>query len=370
MRIFDAYDDASVRILFKRYIEAEGVSLTRREQIYTRFGTYMSRIRGGVFYEMMRQPLDESEFRDKLSFIFFEKWKGYMGYPEIPDYFFRYLDFLHYLSAVDSSVVIDGLATEDESELASGNLSRFEQRFVSEEGKLRLLANPILIRRLKKRGVFSLPVSEEAIEICDNFYADSLLSMSSEDWKKLFEDVLTPKNKTSKRGSISYEIREAGGEPRICNSSQVMEIIISLAGKEKIACCNLRQNGQPIIVRRIPYGKDSSFKDLGDGYFLNIMGSAMDKFKVMKVLISLFRLPLEISLSQKIAKKSPGRRRGKKQAEIIDSKPTLNPTLDRVPIPTKQPAKQPPIHIAEATVPKDEDFIYGKDGTLNLFDDL
>lgn len=45
MKIFDAYDKSSIRLNFKDYIEAEGVSMSKREQIYIRFGTYISRIR-------------------------------------------------------------------------------------------------------------------------------------------------------------------------------------------------------------------------------------------------------------------------------------------------------------------------------------
>lgn len=352
MRIFEAYDNTSIRLLFKGYIEAEGVSVSKREQIYTRFGTYMSRMRGVLYDKLLLSACDEGNFRDKLNLIFYDKWKGHLGYPEIPDYFFRYLDFLHMLCAVREEFDVEGLTEDCDCEVADGILTRYEERFVSPDGKLRLLANPKLIKRLKANGAWQFPVGNHAVQLCEEFYSGSSLHMLPCDWEKLIEEHVMPRKKMKKRADISFEIKSKDGEVRIFNSTQAMEHIVRISGFDRVAQCNLKLNGQPIIVKRVPKGKEATFKDLGDGYFLNNMGVPMDKFKLMRVLISIFRLPLEVNLSKEKASKSTRVARKTKSAptQLADvpvfSKPSMPPELP------------------------EDDFIFGKDGTLNLFDNL
>lgn len=304
MRIFEAYDDTSIRSLFKNYIEAEGVSMSRCEQIYTRFGTYMSRIRGVLYDRLLIEATDEADFRKKLQYIFHDKWKNHIGYQEMPEYFFKYLDFLHSLRATLDDIVIVGLSEDDDCEISDGVLTHHEKRFVSSEGKLRILANPMLIRRLKENGLWQSPVSEKAILLCRDFYEGAPLSMTDDNWKSIIQSALKVNIGKKKRSGITFEIKKADGEIKICNFMQVMEMIIEIAGIEKIAQCNLRLNGQPIIAKRRPMTRESSFKDMKNGYFINNMGTTMDKFKLIRVLISLFRLQMEVSLSKEKAVKS------------------------------------------------------------------
>lgn len=352
MKIFEAYDDTSIRLLFKGYIEAEGVSVSKREQIYTRFGTYMSRIRGVLYDRLLLGARDEAHFRDYLSMIFYDKWKDHLGYPEIPDYFFRYLDFLHTLRVVRDDFEVEGLSEDNDCEISDGKLSRYEQRFVAADGKLRLLANPMLIQRLRDRDLWKYPANGEAIQMCEEFYSGSPLCMSHGDWATLIEECVKPPKNTKKRADISFEAICENGETVILNSTQAMEHIARLAGLDRIAQCNLRLNGQPVVVKRVPKGKEATFKNLGEGYFLNNMGKPMDKFKLMRILVSIFRLPLEINLSKEKAVKSPRTPRKTKPMPSIPESPSLSQA-------------QPPTQ----ELPKD-DFIYGKDGILNLFDDL
>lgn len=363
MRIFEAYDDTSIRILFKGFIEAEGVSVSKREQTYTRFGTYLSRIRGVLFDRMLLVAKDEEEFRDRLSHIFHDKWKDHLGYPEMPDYFFRYLDFLHTLNAMRDDIVIEGLSADDDSCIREGTLSRFEDGFMSAEGKLRILANPTLILRLKESGAWKVPVSANAIAICKDFYAGTPVSMSHDDWDSLLEHTLSPRKKTTKRGDISFEIKDKSGETKICNSTQAMELIVNHAGTDKVARCNLKLNGQPILTSRVPKGKEATFKDMGNGWYLNNMGVVMDRFKVMRVLISLYRLPLEINLSKETAAKTP--RKSKKRETSAQSSTNHSVRQCQSVVETAKPL------ITENPVSRDnEEFVFGSDGTLNLFDDF
>ncbi len=365
MRIFEAYDDTSIRIHFKEYIEGEGISMSRREQTYTRFGTYMSRIRGVLYDKMLLEAKDEADFKEKLSFIFHDKWKNHLGYPEMPDYFFRYLDFLHTVSAKRSDISIDGLSNEDDCMINDGVLTRFEERFLSANGELRIIANPVLIRQLKVAGGWNLPVNDDAIELCMSFYHGSQISMTSAQWKSLLEKTLSSSKKNKKRGDLSIAVKDAHGDVKVCNSFQAMEMIVSLAGADKVVNCNLKLNGQPIISKRVPKGKEATFKDIGNGYFLNNMGTVMDRFKVMRVLISLYRLPLEISLSKETAAKTP--RKSRKTAAISPINPNQKPK-------NLSSESEVAAHVAAPEISNlqqsEEDFLFGKDGTLNLFEEM
>lgn len=364
MKIFDAYDRSSIRLHFKEYIEAEGVSVSKREQIYTRFGTYISRIRGVQFDKVLLQANNESEFKDRINTIFFDKWKNHIGYPEIPAYFFHYLDFLHWQRALyGDEFDIDGLGDDDDCSIVAGELTRYENRFVTPDGKLRLLANPGLICQLRDSGLLNLPISSGAIEICNAYYDGCQLDMTTEDWTRLIENVAKPKKKKGSRGDISYELKYADGETKICNSYQAMEIIVSMAGIEKVAQCNLRLNGHPIVARRIPKDKENTYtyRELKEGYFINNMGTPMDRFKVMRILISMYRLPLEINLSKEKATKRHSK--PKESIEVSSPKEKL--------LSEERTDKKAKNRIAINDAPlTDKDFVYGANGTLNLFDDL
>lgn len=365
MKIFDAYDKSAIRLNFKEYIEAEGVSVSKREQIYTRFGTYISRIRGVRFDKFLLEATDEDDFKTRLNTIFFDKWKNHLGYPEIPAYFFHYLDFLHRQRALRGDEFdIDGLGDDDDCSIVSGELTRFENRFLTSDGKLRMLANPGLIRKLKDAGMLKFPVSQRTVEICNAYYEGcQQLNMSSDDWSRIIEDVTKPKKKKGSRGDISYELKFADGEKMICNSFHAMEIVVSMAGIEKVAQCNLRLNGKPILTRRIPKNKENgyTYQKLKEGCFLNNMGTSMDRFKVMRILISMYRLPLEISLSKEKATK-----RHTKPRKPIEASPSTEAPLSS----ESTEAKSPDHIVINAAPSTDSDFVFGANGTLNLFDDL
>lgn len=371
MRIFEAYDDTSVRLHFKEYLEAEGMSMSLRERTYTRFGTYMSRIRGVLYDRMLLGAIDEADFKAKLEYIFYDKWKDHLGYPEMPDYFFRYLDFLHTISAA-RDIPIDGLSPEDDCRITDGKLTRYEERFLTPDGKLRLLANPLLIRSLRNSGNWRDPVNDEAVQLCADFYAGTPVSMTGDEWKASIEKWVRPQKKSGKRGDLSISIKRENGETSVCNSYQAMEMIVQTAGMEKALTCNLRLNGQPIVTRRVPQGKEATFKDMGNGHFLNNMGAVIDRFKVMKVLVSMWRLPFEISLSKETAVKSkrgPRKSKSEKETSAATPKRVLQPTdatHTHHPSVAEAAADTASTGLSEVA---EADFCYGKDGVLNLFGD-
>lgn len=367
MKIYEAYDDTKIRLRFKDFIEAEGLSMSKREQVYTRFGTYMSRIRGVGYDRKLIVIRDEDSFRETLEWIFFDKWKDHLGYPEMPHYFFRYLDFLHTLSAIQPEIEIEGLSQQENLPVSNGKLTRYEEQFVSAEGKLRLLANPQLIKQLRDNGMWSDPVSDEALSHCRDFYAGTVISMSDDEWRELIKHQLPTSKRNKKRGDISFEILTPEGNTRILNAAQTMEYIVSLAGAEKVTNCKLKLQGQPLVVKKVPQGRQASFKQLDDNLFINISGSVMDKFKVFRVLISLCRLPMTIALSKEASVKSAPRRRKTK----TEPKPEKNPNQSVVQPDTPASTVSQPVDAKEPYTPliaEDDNILYGNDGTLNLFD--
>lgn len=341
MKIFEAYQNTKLRIRFKSFIEAEGMSLSKREQIYTRFGTYISRIRSVGYDKMLLEAPDEMEFTTILKQIFFEKWKNNIGYPEIPDYFFRYLDFLRMQTAIHDDIEIDGLARDENAIQTHGGVTKYEERFVAADGRLRMLANPALIRLLRNAD------EDGRVGVCRSFYSGHFDSMSDTDWKALIEELTAPKRKSTPRGEVSFEVVGRQGESRILNSYQAMRLLVDMAGVEKVEKCPLKLNGKVLIMSNPPTGNKYNWIELDGVRYLNAMGSMMDRFKVMRALVSIYRLPVTVNLSKERSVKTPHRK--------------------NEPVKKEKRSELAEIVLPEVSVP--DDFVYGSDGTLNLFDD-
>lgn len=324
------------------------MSLSKREQIYTRFGTYISRIRSVGYDKMLLGAADEDEFRKMLSQIFYEKWKNNIGYPEIPDYFFRYLDFLRMQTAIHDDIKVEGLASDVEEDESGDKIGRYEERFVTNRGKLRILANPNLIRIVK-----AVP-EEDIAAVCREFYSPAFSAMKDKDWKSLAEEARGVKKSNGQRGDVSFEFKYKNGDRQILNSYQAMRQLVELAGIEKVKKCPLKLYGKTLISEREPVGKRIAWMSIDGGCWLNCLGSIMDRFKVMRALVSIYRLPVEVGLSKQASVKTPrGRRSSAKTSSAGRGKPK----------------RAVPSEIVSSVERAPEGFVFGSDGLLNLFDD-
>lgn len=294
MKIFDAYADIKIRRQYKKLLLAQGMSLTAADKIYTRMGTYISRMRGVGYDRMLTLCNNENEFIEKLDMIFKDKWKDHLGYAEIPEHFYSYLLFLHYMAALHTDISIDGLLPDDDDEpmYSPGD---YESPFIK-DGKLTLIINPLLIRNLrseKARGA-----SQSAMNaVCRLFYP-FLSAMTDEDWSKVTEESLDIKKVRSDKSLVrNIAVSLPDGERNVMEGNECFEKVIRLIGFQKLLDSTIKHMKHRLVVREIPKAYKLYFKETEDGLYINLMGSSTEKYKTLRVLDSIFRLNLYPELS-------------------------------------------------------------------------
>lgn len=288
MRIFDAYENIKIRSGFKTWLLAEGLTIGRVDRTYTRFGTYLSRIRGVNYDKVLARCLTEEEFRKNLHTIFYEKWKNHMGYPEIPPYFFHYLNYLHYLLAKDPTIVIDGLNRNDENVEYVSQLGEYELKF-THNGKLSILSHPALVRKV--RFLVADGDNTEAVATCKKFYADCALQMTDDDWEHLLEAFQqTPKKSTAKSAVRNIRIVFPDGLSGIFSGPEAFIRVARTINPEELKRCNVKHRAKKILTKDVPAGSAAYFKPFDDDWYINLSGSTTDKYKTLCVLNSLYQL--------------------------------------------------------------------------------
>ena len=312
MKIFDAYCNLRLRRDYKQLLIAQGLTITGADKLYSRMGIYISRIRGVNYDAPLLKCETEEEFKETLDMIFNEKWKGHMGYAEVPEHFYRYLDYLHYVSARGIEV-IEGL--DDEGDVESLNEpGRYEKNYINEHGKLKIILNPVLVRRL--RGVAENSNTVEALmDTCRSFYPFLDETMKDSNWKSLLEDfMVVSKPRKDKAQMRNISVCFPGESRQVLEGTDCFARVAQLIGYEKLLNSNIHHLGPKIVVRTVPQSYKLYFRDIGNGLYLNLKGTTTEKYKTLRLLDSFFKLGLNLELCNSPVKKID-RRKKRKQAE-------------------------------------------------------
>lgn len=298
MRILEAYYDLTLRTGLKKYLLAEGKKLSEIDRLYRQFGTYLSRLKGIAFYQELLVCSSESAFRDKLDYLFGVLWEGHMEYVDMPVYFSRYLDYLHSASALDPTLEIDGLEPPADIWCIPGSsVTEYAEPYVN-KGKLMIIANPLLIKKLLPfRDSWSLE-SDEALRIVKKFYGNLLPDMTDLDWKLRIEELLCPKKiRKAKATARNVEFTFKDASKKIMSGNQAMEFVIRDTGVNRFLTLNVKHKGDKIVTRSVDSRYETYYKQLEDGLWLNLKGSVAEKVKTMRLLTSLLKLPYSIMLT-------------------------------------------------------------------------
>ncbi len=298
MKIYDAYADVKIRRRYKKLLLAEGLTIGQADKLYTRFGTYLSRMRGVGFDVILSACESESEFRKVLRIIFDEKWKGHMEYHEVPLHFYRYLNFLHALMALEPLNAIEELDPISEPEsIPLRKLSEYELPYVDTEGSLGIIINPWLVTRIMESK--KTLDAGGLIEICRTFYGPLLSGMTDARWKKLIDNLGVKKSVRQNSNFVRNIEVTAEGLTVVLNPSDTLHYVVMRIGVEQIRKSNLKLYGDKIIHQQPPASQEMSFRHIGDKRFLNIKGTGLDKYKLMVILNSQYRLGLELRMVNK-----------------------------------------------------------------------
>lgn len=301
MKIFEAYYDIKLRKGLKKYLLAEGRKLSEIDRLYLQFGTYLSRIKGIGFYGKLMEASSEAEFRELLRVLFEDKWSGHMQYDDMPGYFSRYLDYLHTASALDPDLQIEGLEMPDDIWCIPGSEVTDYARPYIKDGKLAIIANPLLVKRLKPYLAI-LPIGmESAVAEAKGFYGNLLPLMEDSDWERLIDDLAMPKKeRKAKATARNVEFQMKDGTKRVMNGNQAMEYVADLIGYDRCLSLNVLHKGEKIVTRQRDMRYESYYKPVEDGLWLNLKGSVADKVKTLRMLASFCRLPFTVSLTNNL----------------------------------------------------------------------
>lgn len=301
MKILEAYYDLSIRSGMKRYLLAEGKKISEIDNLYRQFSTYLSRLKGITYYDTLLYCNDESEFRNKLNYLFDILWKGHMEYHEVPKYFIRYLHFLHSACALNPELKIDGIEIpEDATCVPETDFTDYAKPYLK-NGKLMIIANPLLIKQLLPYR-HNWPASkDEAINEAKKFYHSLLPKMNEEDWSQRIEELLQPK-KTRKAKATARNVAFMfnDGSKRIMTGWDAMEFVVKDIGIQKCLTLNVSHKGDRLVIRMNQPNHTSSYKSLGNGLWLNTKGNTSDKVRTLRLVASVLRLPYQILLTNEL----------------------------------------------------------------------
>ena len=300
----------------------------------------------------------EMEVSDKLHEIFDVKWKNHIQYNETPAHFYLYLDYLHMAMAKNPLIEIEGL--DPDPEFPGETPTRFESPYIHEK-KLKLIANPEVIRRLKK--TYRNSGIEGCLEECKDIYGRLNLKMSDRAWKALVEESLVTSKPRNDKAIVRYiKITFPGGESEVFQGNAAFEKVVGIIGVGPLRNSAVRHRGQKILTTTFPQKYKLYFKSFCDGYFINLLGSPLEKYKTLLVLNSIFRLGLGIELVNECqSQPKTARKRGRPRSAHTES---ASPAPRRG---RGRPRKEAAITKVQET--GDSSLNYGFDGTLNLFDE-
>lgn len=353
MKIIEAYYDTALRNGMKRYLLAEGYSLTRIDKLYEQFGVYLSRLKHVIFYNQLHQCDDERSFTAKLDEIFYDKWSGHIQYEQMPLYFHRYLHYLHTAVAVNPTLVIDGLLPPDDSELTVEDEVTIYARPYLRDNKLTIIANPLLIKRVRPMMTAPEPRVAEAVAECRSFYGHLLSAMTDSDWEALLDDIWTTKRRRRTRAvARNVEVQYDDGTRMVLSGTAAMEMFADMIGHEELVRRNLKHIGAPLVLRNGLATPPSGFKALDNGYLVNSRGNASDKVRTLRMLCSVYQLDVVVQLTNDLP--TQGRRRRRKTprpdapADNLDKpehldRPEPKAESRSCPVPAQSAGSHPPL---------------------------
>lgn len=293
MLLIEAFYDSKIRRSFKRYLMATGLSLNATDCAYELMGQYLSRLKVTGLADRLAACPNEREFRALLTNIFDRLWAGHTQNVDTPRHLLMYLDYLHTRIAIHPDLEIAGLDVIPDDTIY-GSPGRFEAPYLK-NGRLNIIANPRLIRKLYPLMQGPNPDHIEASAVAQSFYFGMFDDMTLQQWALLVKNIWK-KERFSRTRNI--RLTEQDGSSRIFSGPDAMMYVAGKVGFDNLASCNVMHQRDKIIVRNVPGAYSSYYKPLNDGRFINLKGNTNMKAKTIKVLSSFFRLGLTVEVCE------------------------------------------------------------------------
>lgn len=301
MTIIDAYYNLNIRKGYKTNLLAHGLSVTQTDRTYTRFGTYLSRLKSVGYHTRLSQMTTEDTFLEALHEIFDVKWANHIEYTEIPYHFYAYPDYLRAAVTWDPTLKIDGLnpaeppATNMSLFDEAAFITRYEEPYIK-DGKLLIIANPNVIKVVVKSMLGGGGI-EEAVEYLSYYYGAVLPKMERPDYRALLAERRPKKKFTKEKGTLRLiEITDKDGNREVLGGVEAIEKVVATVGEQALMKSTITLEREKVVIRFHKPPTTLQYKLLPSGNYLNIKGNTTDKYKVLLVLNATFRLGWNIRL--------------------------------------------------------------------------
>ena len=306
MTIWEAYCDIKLRNTYKHeYLAAQGMTPAKAQDIMTKFKTYIDRFNGIPDIVEIRAVESVEKMMAVLNHIFMYKWQNHIkdSYRMMPEVFTQYGRFLLSENIRRKEPIFSDEKSEGEmtvAESACHELTEYEKPYLSPNGKLNIIANPVLIAKLKKRMNNDFMDEFALLETARNFYGEQFHYMTNLDWQKLLKALLTidRKKAVSRTGAKKTKIHLRIGDvvDTVTQPAIALGIVCNFVGKEKVADMRLKLKGEALLLKYLPMGKEKFFQPFDDGWFMNVGGDTKEKVKLIRMLAIHFHIDVKADI--------------------------------------------------------------------------
>lgn len=289
MTIWEAFCSPVWRAGYKVQLAAMGKSVVEIDDILSKFQSYIANMKTGHFATALNNAATREDFEMQLHEIFDVKWANYIPdkYRDIPGYFYDYLKYLDSAQAIWGEYFNDEEKTlydvVDYPEMPVEKLTDYETRFLNTNGKLTCLRNPILlstIRKGMKNGVIDVAA---AARTCKLYYGSLLPGMKISDYKSLLGTIWVRTNEVRRgNGDHKLSVVYPDGTEKVNRVHESLVDVCMFYGPEVVKSKRIMIRNMDLLVKYIPLGQEKEYKELCDGWYINVVGDFKSKYNVIR----------------------------------------------------------------------------------------
>lgn len=297
MTIWDAFCDPSWRIWFEKSLMTKGMSPIQMRTVMDHFFYFLQRIKSSGVSVELESITDSTVFIQKLNYIFHDLWKDYIseGYEGMYDIFVEYLKFLDSIQAFKGVFFTDELKSRYNKRYppSPNQLSSYETDFL-QDGKLTLLANPLLLSSIRLAIAAEISTVKDVHSLCLNFYGDLLPRMKASDYSKLVKSWWKPEGRSNK-----FLISFPNGLQELFHSEDAVRAVIKWYGPEEVASKHLSIRSRDFLISRLPFDHPEEYVRVSTDapYYFCVLGNYKDRYNAMNTINAMFGKKLRIELS-------------------------------------------------------------------------
>lgn len=283
--IWDIYLDPDWRAGYARQLEACGYKRVEIQDIMSKFGIYLDRLKSSYQAITLSAARTKDEFHEKLDYIFNVLWKDHIqnNYSEMHYHFVAFLDIIDTLQALRGEFISE----EDRERLNTifptipiQELTKYETD-VMENGKIKILNNPILLSWIRNSLASKLITQKRIPELCEMFYGNLLPEMQRQDFIPLCKQLWDNGGKTrGVRHLNKFHIVFPDGTDSILDPLDALRQVVTFYGPETVRNKKLMVRGKELVIRK-PIILQPNYEPIETDYCLYTVGNNTDRRNVI-----------------------------------------------------------------------------------------